>query len=366
MITNLNLSSVEAKHKVFPSIDIAKFVCAVLVVAIHTTPLIDINVHLDNALCSYLTRLAVPFFFITAGYFCFRKTSYSEFDFHIPFRQALKILKLYLLWTVIYFIPLLYRDVYNCEEGYLWGLLYAVRTVIFSGYHHLWYLNATAFSIIAISIAIKKKFHIKTILLWGFLLYLIGLFGQSYYFLIKPLSNYPILWSFLQIFRKIIATTRNGLFEGVLFVSIGMLFAYKKIVLKYTHALIGFIISMLLLFVEVFIIIYQDLFLEKNTYLFLAPAAFFMFYLISHIEIPISPFTGKLRTYSTLVYFVHSWINTPILTAVILVLNRLLNTDYTLHSFLRFLVVLGTSIFISWIIMKLENLKHWKWLKKLY
>lgn len=52
-------------------IDIFKFIAALLVVAIHTTPLEDIsakgNFYFENMLC----RIAVPFFFAASGFFFF-------------------------------------------------------------------------------------------------------------------------------------------------------------------------------------------------------------------------------------------------------------------------------------------------------
>lgn len=43
MITETDLSSVDNQKRIIPSLDVAKFVCAVLVVMVHTMILLDIN-----------------------------------------------------------------------------------------------------------------------------------------------------------------------------------------------------------------------------------------------------------------------------------------------------------------------------------
>lgn len=53
----------------FGSIDYMKLAAAFLVIAIHTGPLISYTAYGDFLLTSILARLAVPFFFMTAGFF---------------------------------------------------------------------------------------------------------------------------------------------------------------------------------------------------------------------------------------------------------------------------------------------------------
>lgn len=69
MTSSLSLSSAQAKVKQFPAVDIAKFFCAILVVAIHVNPLSDVNPNLSYFLQNYLARVAVPFFFVWGGVF---------------------------------------------------------------------------------------------------------------------------------------------------------------------------------------------------------------------------------------------------------------------------------------------------------
>ena len=50
------------KPRQYPAIDLGKYICAMLVVAIHTFPFVDISPSFNLFFISTLCRLAVPFF----------------------------------------------------------------------------------------------------------------------------------------------------------------------------------------------------------------------------------------------------------------------------------------------------------------
>ena len=73
-------------------IDIAKFLCAILVVAIHTHPL-QYGTTLDyyfNCFC----RIAVPFFFVSSSYFYYTKGGQIV-------KSLRRLLILYMCWFVV-------------------------------------------------------------------------------------------------------------------------------------------------------------------------------------------------------------------------------------------------------------------------
>ena len=59
--------------KKYGAIDIAKYVSALLVVCIHTFPFYEVSVRLNAYWIQTVCRLAVPFFFVSSGFFFFRK-----------------------------------------------------------------------------------------------------------------------------------------------------------------------------------------------------------------------------------------------------------------------------------------------------
>lgn len=51
------------------SLDVAKFVCALLVIIIHTRPFTGLSDVIDFYLVDVIARIAVPLFFAISGYF---------------------------------------------------------------------------------------------------------------------------------------------------------------------------------------------------------------------------------------------------------------------------------------------------------
>lgn len=223
----------------YNAIDLTKFICAILVVAIHIKPFGD-NADfrfLNYGIQNYLARIAVPFFFVTSGFLLYRKTSFENFSIERPLKYTLKLFRLYIIWSLIY-LPLNIKTYISGGKGVIHSLLEYVRNFIFTGsYTQLWYLNATIFAVILITILLKRQISPKKIILCAAVFYFLGLFAQSYFGVIEPLrSLMPNFWNILKLFSKIIVTTRNGLFEGFLFVGIGMFFAfYQEKLLNYSR-----------------------------------------------------------------------------------------------------------------------------------
>lgn len=99
------MSSLNSDKPVYNAIDAAKFLCAIMIVMIHIAPLGENETfHFANFIIkNWGGRTGVPFFFITSGYFLYRKTNYENFIWQPTKNYLLKILRLYILWTIIYF-----------------------------------------------------------------------------------------------------------------------------------------------------------------------------------------------------------------------------------------------------------------------
>ena len=346
------------------SIDLAKFIFAILVVAIHVSPFgsseSDALSFLSFFVRDYLARLAVPFFFITSGYFLFRKTDINNFDFKRSKEYVKKLIKLYLIWSAIYF-PLGFGNAFFDEKGFLHGVFnYIKKFIISTSFSHLWYLNALIFAVLVISVLLYKRISPKLIIIFGAVFYFLGLFAQSWFGFIEPLRNVPSIWNALKYVESIIETTRDGLFDGLIFVGIGMLFAYYKIKFTKTQATIGFTVSMILLFIEAFGLEYLGYSRKHDTYLFLVPCAFFLFEIIRNIELPDRSIYKKLRIQSSLIYYIHPWILRliAVITYLIFKKTEILLLNYTL--------TLLITLLLTNVIIKLSDKPKGKWLKNLY
>ena len=79
-VINEPLSNLPHTHK-FNAVDIFKFICVILICTIHIgmfnkPEFKDFNFAYKNTIC----RIAVPFFFVAAGFFLFRKEDTSNIN----------------------------------------------------------------------------------------------------------------------------------------------------------------------------------------------------------------------------------------------------------------------------------------------
>lgn len=145
------------------SIDLVKFIMALAVVAIHTDPLINCFNRNILEIYNQIVNLAVPFFFLASGYLlAIRMTSNfsSNEDIQRVKYQLCKIIKMYLIWTVIYFPLAVYHYVSSKISLYGAILLY-IRGFLFVGENYnswpLWYLLSTIYAMIVIIMILKVR-----------------------------------------------------------------------------------------------------------------------------------------------------------------------------------------------------------------
>lgn len=348
----------------FEVVDLVKFLCAILVAAAHV-PIFGYNANpvarvLNYGIQEYLARLAVPFFFMCTGFLVFRKTTLDSFSPAVGIKSAKKTYRFYLIWTLVY-APFILRDILKHPGGIAHGISVFVRDFVFVGsYVHLWYLNASVFAVLLITLLLYKRVKLSWIIGGALVLYLVGLLPTSYFGLFKGLRAYPFIWDTAKFIQKIIVTTRNGFFEGILFVGLGALLAFKPIKLSLKASAIGFACSMLLLLLEVIVLTRLGWIREYDLYLLLVPTVFFLFSMVARMEVRSHKIYRFLRTFSSLIYFTHLWIA---LAADIVYSWAGIKS---IRTGLLFITTLVLSLAASWLIVALSKRKGFKWLKNLY
>lgn len=78
---NIKEKSVGSNYKL---IDLLKFICAFLVIGIHTRPFQASNVALDKLFYYDVSKYAVPFFYACTGYFMIALVYIIRIYFHTP------------------------------------------------------------------------------------------------------------------------------------------------------------------------------------------------------------------------------------------------------------------------------------------
>ena len=267
--------------KNYNAIDIMKFICSILVIIIHTSPLASYNENLNFAFVQVIARIAVPFFFTAAGFFFFRKVSLplssSKNNSHILFKYIIRLLKIYLVWTAIYYIYRIF--IVKTESINKENITTYIKDFIFSGSNfHLWYLPAII-SAVLITYFLLKFLSIKKVLIIAIAFYIIGLLGESYYGFI---SKTKMLSDMFESFFSFFATMRDGLFFGFMFVAIG---AYiGKYEMKIKKPVILLIISFCLLFIEAFLLKSFQIARDYNMMISIVPITVLLFNILINVK----------------------------------------------------------------------------------
>lgn len=207
------------------SIDILKIVLAAFVVGLHMHVLRDSYPSLSYVLVNGLFRVGVPVFLIISGYFFYFTDDLSRLK-----KWSVRILLLYVIWSVIYF-PLWKED-----DSYLSNILF--------GYHHLWYLIGTFFSGLLLFALrnLSSKILASLILLFFCCGYGIQFLGNSHYFkgeIDATLNLFP--------------TYRNFLFVCFPFLGMGFLIRKLEIDVKRKPSIWVVIVSVFLVTFESFL-----------------------------------------------------------------------------------------------------------------
>ncbi len=363
MFLDLDLSSPEAHRRAFPAVDAAKLICAIVVVMAHTSPFSDVHSYLAYASNGWLVRFPVPFFFVSGAYFCFRKISLDAFDHKRALASAWRMLRLYLLWVAVFAAPILF-DAWKHAEGFDAGMLSFFQSAMLAGYSHLWYLKSAALATALVALALRCRMKPEAVFGISLVLFLVGMFGDTYYGVVKGI---PVVGTAVSGYLSVFLTTRNGLFYGLVYVAMGALFAYRRVTIKMPLAIGGFFAAALLSLAEAFVVRRLQLAWDYSLYLFMLPAVFFLFYIVTHIDMKRTPVTDTMRAYSSLIYYTHAYFNFLNAAVLIPILAWITGeADFQLHSLLRFVLVLMGAVLSSALILKLETYRPFRWLKRLH
>ncbi|WP_207638189.1 acyltransferase family protein [Butyrivibrio sp. AC2005] len=129
------ISGLDMGKKNYYAIDLFKFIFAFCVVAIHTGPLDGCMLSVVSTFYDIFVAIAVPFFFISSGFFLAQKMQYPfqiEANEIILKKYIKKNVKLYLIWSVIYF-PLALVHFASRKIQPLRAVMLYVRRLIFIG-----------------------------------------------------------------------------------------------------------------------------------------------------------------------------------------------------------------------------------------
>ncbi|MEZ8846996.1 acyltransferase family protein [Vibrio cyclitrophicus] len=215
-------------RKLYTEFNYLKFFMACFVVLLHGNFYYDVNEKISFLLVDGVFRIAVPVFFSLSGFFLYK--NFTKFGFNF---NKNKLILLYLFWMLFY--------------SYFWVRapdisLGNIISIVFFGYHHLWFLPALIISSLIMPhlLAIGKS----RVIILSVSLYSIGVYLQY-------ISNMGYLY-----FSSLESTFvyRNFLFFGLPFLTLGWFVSqneeYIKNKIKHLSCVFLLSVSLLMLLME--------------------------------------------------------------------------------------------------------------------
>lgn len=325
-----------------PAIDIFKFIAAILVVTIHTDPLLETSETANFFLVHIIARVAVPFFIVCTGFFVGKKIHFDDNgvantkEARIAIlKSSWKFFKLYLICSVIYLflsIPSWISTGWFSYKAFIdWGLSFFLT----GSYIHLWYLMEVCYAllILALILPILKKplIYLLIIVLW-----IIEVLDYAYVvFLPSGIQNvFSMIDRFQMPFESIVRVL------PLLLLGIIIRLRDHRNTL---FSVIGLVISFTLLVFEVIII--KELGGEKYSYLLSTlPVAYFVFTTIHSFDSKVTfKNTTLLADISTFIYLAHP--------AYILLLRLITK----MPNIIEFIIVTSISIVTGYLYYKIKD-----------
>ena len=214
------------QRKNYWTLDIAKFICAILIISAHfASEIATFPTLIDYVFSVYI--IAVPFFFCCSGFLFFKKLNALEEaaekrKYFWSYQKRIWIM--YGVWSLIYMTFVVATWIRKGICTWAQFLKWLHMAVVSQTYATIWFLPA-----LAVGIALTYLLVTKVKNKWGCIaicigLYVIGSLGYSYNFICKDTFVGKIYEWYLIAFK----TTRNGLFNAVPFLYMGYLFATRK------------------------------------------------------------------------------------------------------------------------------------------
>lgn len=278
------------------TIDIAKFIVALLVIAIHTALFRDVDERLYFIFNELICRLGVPFFAICTGYYMCKQISNRGWNGVI--KQEKKLLKVYGLWTVLYFLFLLPNWI---QIDYLsWSNVvgFCKSAVLTGSYYHLWYVLYVVYALPILFIILRLAPPRAWIWVAG-VLYCVNALNYGYSELLpSSIVNYVSL------------VGKGYAIVGSQFVILPMMLcgaflAWQNKSLDFKQSGFCLALSFVLLVAEACVLKYYVGNDKAVSYIFMIlPTAYFLFATLLDIKVNV-PFANTLGKMSLIIYCVH-------------------------------------------------------------
>lgn len=366
------MTNTRAERKQYRAIDIAKFVMAILVVAIHVRPFTGQTAF---AYDDIIARIADPLFFQITAFLFFEKI-FAQISGDL--RQGMswcmlghymkRILALYTAWFVIYAPVVLPRTWQEC--GNIRGMLLALlKKYWLSGYYGaMWFMTALLLAMPLVFI-LTKYLGSRLCLLLSAPWFLLTVARMEY---CSITDGWQVAGYFDSAIYGIFGWYGNGLTYGFFFCALGMWIAYKRTLGGQKNDSRDFalpsLISFLLLIIESYVIRDKGLGQSFGAMFFLIPTSYFLLQWLLSVDIfekmgeqsrkRLDCACAHMRRLSILIFTIHY----GVMEGLQYMVGKY--TTYVWNATVLYFVVLVVTIVLAELILLAQ--KKIKWLHILY
>ena len=366
------MTNTRAERKQYRAIDIAKFVMAILVVAIHVRPFTGQTAFVYD---DVIARIADPLFFQITAFLFFEKI-FAQISGDL--RQGMswcmlghymkRILALYTAWFVIYAPVVLPRTWQEC--GNIRGMLLALlKKYWLSGYYGaMWFMTALLLAMPLVFI-LTKYLGSRLCLLLSAPWFLLTVARMEY---CSITDGWQVAGYFDSAIYGIFGWYGNGLTYGFFFCALGMWIAYKRTLGGQKNDSRDFalpsLISFLLLIIESYVIRDKGLGQSFGAMFFLIPTSYFLLQWLLSVDIfekmgeqsrkRLDCACAHMRRLSILIFTIHY----GVMEGLQYMVGKY--TTYVWNATVLYFVVLVVTIVLAELILLAQ--KKIKWLHILY
>lgn len=309
-------------------LDFAKFIAALMVVAIHTNAFKDQNFALYE-FCSYCVfTFAVPFFFICSGYLLGTKISHtldSSGYKEVIKKYFFRLLYPYLIWGIWYFILSSLIGIIRNNTSPIDSFVYQFRLwLVSSPGGGLWYIQ-TILIILMLLYIDKKKEHIGMFTVISLVLSFVPTIIEQFN------KESSIIGNIYDFYYRFFLTDLNFVWWGVFFL-IGLCLAIygKSVMLKVCKYRVQYLVLFYVVYIFTYFMIGKGIVLHGMKIL----VSVFLFIAVLDSKLKFDPVISiTFRKMSTLIYFTHFTF-----IYIVQIMFKLFGLDYGTHLTLAWLI----------------------------
>ncbi len=334
------------------AIDIFRYICALMVVIIHTNPFyVGSLAPLGIFLKQFFARIAVPYFFVVSGYFLFLKIDSDEKN---GYRAAWNQIKTYFVWSIPYILINLWA-----LHGDNFSLIPFIKNTVLTFFihgssSHFWFFPALIYGTVIVTF-LYKRFGWKTVSIISIVLYFIGCLGSTY----LPIGTHIPILSRLFAYPNFYVYFVRLFMTGIPFLVLGGFIArnnenLKTFINSTSKELLSLLFAIIAFVSEKLLFLLLGWSIEDPNTLMLYPLITIIFViLLKHPLTAKTSLAQHARTCSNFIYYTH--------IAFILIAERIFEGLFhlSIHSALLFLLTASVLTVVGIVLHHFRFARKW-------